>query len=96
MPRSRPASPAARPAPQLDFFPESADVTRLDPRRTVGPGTAVMDLFRVRLRRTDAPHLVFHDRHGWYCEEHGPSCAAVPEARAARDADGAANGDGTA
>jgi len=41
----------------------------------------VEHLVRVRLRPNDAPHLVFHDRHGWYCEAHGPSCHAVTLAR---------------
>jgi hypothetical protein len=41
----------------------------------------VEHLVRVRLRPNDAPHLVFHDRHGWYCESHGPSCHAVTLAR---------------
>jgi hypothetical protein len=36
---------------------------------------------RVRPRPSDAPHLVFHDRHGWYCEQHGPQCATVKLAR---------------
>jgi hypothetical protein len=36
---------------------------------------------RVRLRPNDAPHLIFHDRHGWYCESHGPACHAVQSAR---------------
>jgi hypothetical protein len=24
---------------------------------------------------------VFHDRHGWYCADHGPDCAAVHVAK---------------
>jgi hypothetical protein len=31
------------------------------------------------VRYGDAPvvHQVYHDRHGWYCSEHGPMCSAV-------------------
>jgi hypothetical protein len=43
----------------------------------VGPRTAVEHLVRVRWHPAEGPHLVFHDRHGWYCEEHGPGCRAV-------------------
>jgi hypothetical protein len=71
---------------QIDLFPERPLVERLDPRALVGPRTGVLDLVRVRLRSTDAPHLVFHDRHGWYCEAHGAGCAAVPVAREAEPA----------
>lgn len=67
--------------PQLDLFPVRPIVERLDPRDVVGPRTGVADLVRVRFRPDDAAHLVFHDRHGWYCEAHGPACAAVPLAR---------------
>jgi hypothetical protein len=49
----------------------------------VGVQTGVEHLVRVRSRPNDAPHLVFHDRHGWYCESHGAQCAAVALARAA-------------
>ena len=68
---------------QLDLFPVAPVVEVLDPRSVVGARTGVEHLVRVRPRPTDAPHLVFHDRHGWYCEQHGPQCAAV---RLARDA----------
>ena len=66
---------------QIDLFPVKPIVEVLDPRTVVGPNTAVEQIVRVRLRPTDAPHLVFHDRHGWYCETHGPLCAAVALAR---------------
>lgn len=64
--------------------PETPEPTRLmriralDPQSRCGPGTTVLQLFRV----DDLPvenhttHLVFHDRHGWYCE-HGRDCPAV-------------------
>lgn len=66
---------------QTDLFPEKPVVDALDPRTAVGPRTGVLALLRVVLRSTDAPHLIFHDRHGWYCEEHGPACVAVGVAR---------------
>ena len=57
-------------------------VTPLDPLRKCGPNTSVQALYRVDEsvdgRRT--PHLVFYDRHGWYCE-HGRSCPAVGDAK---------------
>jgi hypothetical protein len=62
---------------QLDLFPVTPVVDVLDARSVVGPRTGVEHLVRVRLRPNDAPHLVFHDRHGWYCEAHGPGCRAV-------------------
>lgn len=62
---------------QLDFFPVTPVVDVLDPRAVVGARTAVEHLVRVRPRANDTPHLVFHDRHGWYCETHGAHCPAV-------------------
>jgi hypothetical protein len=67
--------------PQLDLFPVKPVVDVLDAKAIVGPRTGVEHLVRVRPRPNDAPHLVFHDRHGWYCEAHGPSCHAVMLAR---------------
>jgi hypothetical protein len=58
-------------------------ITRLDPRRKCGAGTTVQLLFRVDERSVDkrsTTHLVFFDRHGWYCE-HGRTCPAVGHAR---------------
>src|SRR6185437_7143418 len=55
----------------------------LDPQRKCGSGTSVQRLYRVdehvdgKLTRS---HLVFFDRHGWYCE-HGRECPAVSKAR---------------
>lgn len=68
---------------QLDLFPVAPVVDVLDPRAVVGARTGVEHLVRVRPRPNDVPHLVFHDRHGWYCEQHGPQCAAVKLAREA-------------
>lgn len=62
---------------QLDLFPVAPVVEILDPRAFVGARTGVEHLVRVRPRKNDTPHLVFHDRHGWYCETHGPQCPAV-------------------
>jgi hypothetical protein len=44
----------------------------------------VQHLFRVdeTVNGTSATHLVFFDRHGWYCE-HGRSCPAVDDVRRA-------------
>ena len=67
--------------PQLDLLPVKPVVDVLDARAVVGPRTAVEHLVRVRLRPNDTPHLVFHDRHGWYCEAHGPTCHATILAR---------------
>lgn len=57
-------------------------VKSLDPLRKCGPNTTVQLLYRVDEmvdgRRT--AHLVFFDRHGWYCE-HGRTCPAVGHAK---------------
>jgi hypothetical protein len=60
---------------------DPAVIDVLDPRVIVGAHTGVEHLVRVRLRPNDAPHLIFHDRHGWYCESHGPTCHTVQLAR---------------
>ena len=60
----------------------AVEVRALDPLRKCGPSTSVQLLYRVDEsvdgRRTS--HLVFFDRHGWYCE-HGRTCPAVGYAR---------------
>lgn len=66
---------------QFDFFPVAPEIDVLDPRVIAGPRTAVEHIVRVRFRPNEAPHLVFHDRHGWYCETHGTDCNAVALAR---------------
>lgn len=67
---------------QLDLFPVAPVVEILDPRVIVGARTGVEHLVRVRPRLLNhVPHLVFHDRHGWYCETHGAQCASVKLAR---------------
>jgi hypothetical protein len=57
-------------------------IRELDPRSKCGEGTTVMRLFRVDDLPEDAPsvHMVFHDRHGWYCQ-HGRECPAVAAVR---------------
>ena len=58
------------------------EVKPLDPLRKCGPKTTVQFLYRVdeQVDGKSTPHLVFFDRHGWYCE-HGRSCPAVGHAR---------------
>ena len=53
-------------------------VREMDPVQMCGKGTSVTHLFRVEetLEKTRIHHLVFFDRHGWYCE-HGKQCSAV-------------------
>jgi hypothetical protein len=58
-------------------------IKALDSLRKCGPGTSVQLLFRVDERRVDGggtTHLVYFDKHGWYCE-HGRTCPAVVEAK---------------
>jgi len=62
--------------------PRHVKVRELDPLVMCGPGTTVARLFRVdeRVNGSAATHLVFYDRHGWYCE-HGRACPAVHDVR---------------
>ncbi|HYW31116.1 MAG TPA: hypothetical protein VE869_06375 [Gemmatimonas sp.] len=69
-------------APQLDLFPIRASVEKLRPQAVSGPRTGVKAIARVRIVPSAPAHLVFNDRHGWYCETHGASCPAVALARA--------------
>jgi len=57
-------------------------VRALDPFQRCGPRTSVVHLVRVdeRLDGESSVHLVFFDRHGWYCE-HGKACRAVDDVR---------------
>ena len=68
---------------QLEFFPIDVRVTALDPRAVLGPHTRVRGLWQVAWPGEARVHQVYHDRHGWYCEEHGPTCRAVPWAQGA-------------
>lgn len=49
-----------------------------DPWLLCGPDTTVEEVWRVveRIDQATVYHLVFFDRHGWYCE-HGRQCPAV-------------------
>ena len=74
-----PGRQAAKPAAMARSIIRIRD---LDPYKKCGAGTSVERLVRVDEmvdRRLEA-HLVFLDRHGWYCE-HGRSCHAVGHAR---------------
>lgn len=66
----------------LATAPPPARVRELDPRRLCGAGTSVTQLYRVDDLPTGtvSVHLVFFDRHGWYCE-HGRECPAVTVVR---------------
>jgi hypothetical protein len=65
---------------------EKPEVTRkvriraMDPVEKCGKGTTVTQLYRVEetLDQTRLHHLVFFDRHGWYCE-HGKQCSVVKD-----------------
>jgi len=54
----------------------------LDPIQKCGAGTSVQFLYRVdeSVDGRSTAHLVFFDRHGWYCE-HGRTCPAVGHAK---------------
>lgn len=69
------AGPAGTPA-------RTVKIKELNAQGKCGPGTSVVHLFRVDEvhNGTPAVHLVFFDRHGWYCE-HGRSCHAVDDVR---------------
>ena len=57
-------------------------VRELEPQDKCGPGTTVQQLYRVD-ESGNGPsrvHLVFFDRHGWYCE-HDRDCPAVIHAK---------------
>ena len=74
--RGRPVQPKAPPERQV------VRVVDLDPFEKCGRGTSVQRLIRVdeMIDRAREAHLVFFDRHGWYCE-HGRTCPAVGHAR---------------
>lgn len=75
--KGRAKKPTARPAPPVVRV---VKVKQLDPIAKCGPATSVEQLFRVDEELDGRPtvHLVFFDRHGWYCV-HGPRCAAVAD-----------------
>lgn len=73
---SKPAK-GAKPKP-----PRQVRVTEKDPIRMCGKDTSVQRVFRVEEKGSKARilHLVFFDRHGWYCE-HGAQCPAITDVR---------------
>ena len=66
---------------QFEFFPIAVTVTRLKARTVLGAATRVLGIWKVEYPGEKRPHLVYHDRHGWYCEDHGASCRAVARVR---------------
>jgi hypothetical protein len=74
--REKRRTPAKRPTVR------SIKIRELDPVAKCGPGTSVQHLYRVDELLDGSPHwhLVFFDRHGWYCE-HGRHCPAVADVR---------------
>lgn len=66
---------------QLDLFPERVTVEAVDAREAAGERSRVKAIFVVQFERRPGKHQVFHDRHGWYCADHGPKCPAVQAAR---------------
>ncbi len=66
-------------ASQMEMFATPIHVESLDPKQAIGSGTRVDALWRVRLDDGSGTHLVFQDRHGVYCSEHGARCRAVRE-----------------
>jgi hypothetical protein len=79
----RRAKPAAR-STRSSKPAEDVRIRQLDPQAVCGPRTQVQQLFRVQDLLDGKPtvHLVYFDRHGWYCE-HGPTCRAVDHVRRA-------------
>ena len=57
-------------------------ISEKDPARMCGKGTSVERVFRVEEESAKVKllHLVFFDRHGWYCE-HGAGCTAVSDVK---------------
>jgi hypothetical protein len=57
-------------------------ITEKDPCLMCGKDTSVERVFRVEEWDGKAKniHLVFFDRHGWYCD-HGAQCAAVSDVK---------------
>ena len=69
-------------AAKTNAHPARVAVKRLDPLQKCGPNTSVQLLYRVdeSVDGRSTQHLVFFDRHGWYCE-HGRTCPAVGHAK---------------
>lgn len=75
-------APRRRSDAQIELFPVPVHVDVLDPKQQLGTGTRVEALWRVRIGDGGGTHLVFRDRHGTYCEEHGATCVAIRHVRA--------------
>jgi hypothetical protein len=81
--KKKPVKPSTKakqkPSPAASQF----DVRALDPKERCGQRTSVEQLYRVTETvgdGTTGAHLVFFDRHGWYCV-HGAKCPAIQHAR---------------
>lgn len=72
--------------PQLELFPEPVLIEALGAQQVGGARTRVRGVWRVRFGSESRAHRVYHDRHGWYCEEHGATCRAAHTVRAAENA----------
>lgn len=92
-PKSVRGKPSARTAPALAM--RLVRIKALDPCARCGPNTSVEQLYRVdeQVAGTATVHLVFFDRHGWYCV-HGASCVAVRDVHAELKAQRAGAGRG--
>ena len=66
---------------QLDLFQERVTVEPVDARAAAGERSNVKAIYVVEFEWKPGRHQVFHDRHGWYCAEHGPACPAVHAAQ---------------
>ena len=77
--RGRTGPPAKKPWKweQTDLFPEPVEVHELDPLQIAGPRSQVKGIWKVLIGHERAVHMVFADRHGRYCAEHGRECRAV-------------------
>ncbi|MDB4881050.1 MAG: hypothetical protein JWL60_2496 [Gemmatimonadetes bacterium] len=69
--------PRRRDEAQTELFATPVQVERLDPGKVLGASTRVDALWRVRIGDGGGTHLLFLDRHGRYCQEHGRSCRAL-------------------
>jgi hypothetical protein len=58
----------------------SVRIRAMDPVEMCGKDTSVRQLYRVEetIDQGRIHHLVFFDRHGWYCE-HGKQCSVVKD-----------------
>lgn len=73
--------PGARNVSQFDLFPERVTVEPVDARSAAGDRSRVKAIYVVQFERQSGKHQVFHDRHGWYCADHGQRCPAVEAAK---------------